>query len=243
MVTKLHRLILVTLGNADFLADVRKLSEDVLALTRGLHGYEVVFDWSVKAELTNEQLMQEFDIAQEVNNYNCDEVWVFGSSEASVSMGGTNAFWLGTVPVKSFEHIHRRFPFLRFGSELLLKTYARRVENTMYHVYRGYPPAKNMWEKFIRSQPDEASCGSLLYPPNGVMEGYDSTTVFLSDADDWLRYPNFRNGFRFMDSSEWGATETGYIKWWLRHIPHGEHKTDGIHDNWWSYVMNLDLVR
>jgi hypothetical protein len=245
MIAKIKNVILISIGNIDFSIDAYHLSDDLFNLTRGLYRYNVLFDWGVNKELSNEQLMQEFDIAHEISTYTCDEVWVFGSSDATVSMGGNNAFWMGTVPVKSFDSIHRRFPFMRFGPEYVLKTYARRVENTMYRVYRGFPPAKNMWESFISSDPEQASCGSILRPPNGILKGYSAKEVFLSDADDWLHYPalDSRKGWKFMDCSEWGCTEDGYVKWWLRHIPHGTGKTDGVYDNWWAYVMNLDLVK
>jgi hypothetical protein len=228
---------------------VRHLSDVIFDLTRGLYRYEVYRCYDLnQPDFPEEKLFEEFDLHTPLQDRKADEVWVFGSSgQSRIYMGGSHALWLGDNPLQGTANIFRRFPVMRFGPLPLLKVYAKRVENTMYQVYRGYPPAKNMWEHFIqtaRSTSGVAGCGSVTYPPNGVLEGYSSDLTFLSSCEDWLfNYPEFKNRVKFIDSGEWGGTLDGYLKWWLGHIPHGLHKTDGVHDNWWHYVMNLDLIK
>lgn len=251
MVTKVRKVIFISLQpDRDDLYEkqFQTLSNDILELSRGLYSYDIYCRYDVyRPEFTDHQLFDEFDMHGPLQDRTADEVWVFGSPKSGSAMGGSKAFWLGDVPLSGTDNIYRRFPLMRFGTIDPLLTFARRVEATMYRVYEGYPPAKNMWERYIRNErthSGHASCGSVSVPPNGVLHGYDARLSILSDSEDWLlHYPDLRNRVQFIDSRDWGGTQAGYLKWWLRHLPHGVRKTDGIHDNWWHYIMNLDLVK
>ncbi len=222
-------------------ADHRELAfiQDILELSRGLYQYVIVQRYEFyKGSWNDEKIFQELDLHSILQQREADEIWVMGGGDTA--MGGARAFWLGSSPIPGTENIYRRFPVTHFGYDLpMLEPFVRRVENTMYQVYRGYPPFKNSWEKFIKPE----ACGTILCPPTGKLESYSTVEGFFSSCDDWLHYPNLRGQMRYMNSNEWGGTLEGYLRWWLYHLPHGIHKTDGIHDNWWHYVMNLDLVR
>jgi hypothetical protein len=200
----------------------------------------------MKTALTPEQLLEEFDLATLLNTREIDEVWVVGQQEPASVMGGLRPFWLGKVPVQT-RGIARRFPFMLFSdNESFLHTYGHRIESIFYHVYRGYPPAKNMWERFIRTEktnPGRSGVGTIHCPPHGIEMGWASKKKVYSDCHDWKTYPILQGRSSLVSGEEWNYTQDGYIKWWMRHLPRGNHKTDGIHNNWWAYVMNLDLVR
>lgn len=241
MITKIKRVILISLQpqhSQQYDIQFQKLSDDLFDLTRGLYRYEVVHRWDINAPLSNAGLMMEFDIEDWIASYKADEVWVFGSQTSETAMGGQKAFWLGALPVSGTDRIPRRFVFMRFGDNISpLKSYAQRIECTLYKLYEGYPPAKNMWDKYMRE------CGTVLRPANSILEGYSHSLEYLSNHEDWEQYPNFRHRCRFISSSEWGGTQDGYLRWWMKYLPHGTHKTDGIHDNWWHYVMNVDRIK
>jgi hypothetical protein len=221
--------------NSEYDHQAEEFSESIFKLTRGLYRYEPVWKWDVRGDLDNDQLMQEFDIATEVATYKADEVWVFGCLKSETAMGGAKAFWLGGVPVKGAAIVHRRFPFMRFGIEPLLLTFAKRVEATLYHAYRDYPPTKNMWERYIRD------FGTVARPPTGNLGSYRNEG-FWDYSADWITYPELHERPHYTTNA-WDGTLEGYLKWWLGNLPQGLHKTDGIHDNWWHAIMNLDLIR
>ena len=31
--------------------------------------------------------------------------------------------------------------------------------------------------------------------------------------------------------------ETGYLNWWLSHVPRNNGRTDGIDNDWWHYIL------
>lgn len=241
-ITRNKNIVLIGLKNdTQHNSHVEAFSQDILGLSRGLYRYVICQEYDFYGiQLSNVQIFQELDLHSMLQDREVDEVWIVGADTPEIAMGGSKAFWLGSSPIPGTENIYRRFAVMRFSpKEPMLQTFVRRVENTMYHVYRGYPPFKNAWEKFIKPE----VCGTVLRPPSGELNIYNSPNGFFSGCEDWLNYPNTRGQMRYLTSQEWEGTLEGYLRWWLRHLPHGIHKTDGIHDNWWHYVMNLDLVK
>lgn len=250
-ITRNKKVMVITLGESDSdeeaMREFDKLSNTVFDLTRGLYKYvDVDYGWVADPEFTDGQIFQQFDLHTPLQEREIDEVWVFGTDKSGTACGGAKSFWLGNPIVPGTDNIYRRFPVMRVGANPLY-AFACRVESVMAYTYRQYPPIKNAWERFSRtaySVTGVAGCGTPTYPPNGVTFGYNSPQTFLSNCDDWFwNYPEMKNRIKYMDSSEWGGTQDGFLRWWLKHLPHGVHKTDGIHDNWWHYVMNMDLIK
>jgi hypothetical protein len=45
-------------------------------------------------------------------------------------------------------------------------------------------------------------------------------------------------------SAEWGRGEIrAHHQWWLKHLPHAAGRQNGIHNNWWQYVMDVNNVK
>lgn len=105
----------------------------------------------------------------------------------------------------------------------------------------------NLWKQFIRydkTHPGMASCGNVHFAPSSQRD-YDwgNQRPVLSNADDWLNYPNFTGAVREMHCAEWG---NGDIRqhhiWWMKRFPHVEGTTPtGKLNNWWEYVIGLEF--
>jgi hypothetical protein len=48
---------------------------------------------------------------------------------------------------------------------------------------------------------------------------------------------------RIMTRADWGNGDMrGHHLWWLSHLPKAEGETDGVANNWWTYVVDPNLV-
>jgi hypothetical protein len=105
----------------------------------------------------------------------------------------------------------------------------------------------NLWKQFTRydkTHPGMASCGNVHFAPSSQSD-YDwgNRRTVLSNADDWLNYPNVTGQAREMRCDEWG---NGDIRlhhiWWFKRFPHVEGATPtGKLNNWWRYVAGLEF--
>jgi hypothetical protein len=105
----------------------------------------------------------------------------------------------------------------------------------------------NLWKQFTRydkTHPGMAACGNVHFAPSSTSD-YDwgNRRAVLSNADDWLNYPNVTGLAREMRCEEWG---NGDIRlhhiWWFKRFPHVEGATPtGKLNNWWRYVAGLEF--
>ncbi len=103
----------------------------------------------------------------------------------------------------------------------------------------------NLWRQFIRydqTHPNQSGCGNVHFAPSS-MSDYDwgNRRMVLSNADDWLNYPNFTGESREMNAADWGNGDIReHHRWWLKRFPHVEGMTPtGKLNNWWEYVVAL----
>jgi hypothetical protein len=103
----------------------------------------------------------------------------------------------------------------------------------------------NLWRQFIRydqTHPNLSGCGNVHFAPSS-MSDYDwgNRRMVLSNADDWLNYPNFTGESREMNAADWGNGDIReHHKWWFKRFPHVEGTTPtGKLNNWWRYVVGL----
>jgi hypothetical protein len=103
----------------------------------------------------------------------------------------------------------------------------------------------NLWNQFTRydkTHPGMASCGNVHFAPSSQQD-YDwgNRRVVLSNADDWLNYPNFTGQSREMTCEEWGSGDIRlHHIWWMKRFPHIEGMTPtGKLNNWWDYIVDL----
>ncbi len=199
-------------------------------------------------------LLQKFNILQRVATNEIDEVWAFGFPHAGFyesTMGGLGAFWCNSEPLKGTANCPRRFIIMGFSLERgvgeMLEAFGHRAESIMEKVYSRMPSNANMWKKFTRYDkafPGHAELGNIHYAPNSNSD-YDwaNQRMVASHCDDWKNYPNFQGITRQVNCIEWGSGDMrAHHLWWLKHLPKIAGTTNGIANNWWQYITDVNSV-
>jgi hypothetical protein len=217
-------------------------------------------------------LLERFNTLRRIQNRQLDEVWVMGFPHAGMYesiMAGDKAFWCNAPPLAQTAGCKRRFVTMGFSFERgvgeMLHSYNHRSESIMAKVFGSLDflawayrldrsPATvapdrelNLFEQFIlfdQIAPGRAGVGTVHYAPNGIRD-YDlgNTRLVASACHDWLRFPAFQGDVRMVSASEWGGgSERAYQRWWMHHLPRTSGRKNGIHNNWWQYIANLDNI-
>ncbi|GAB4500818.1 MAG: hypothetical protein Fur0035_03580 [Anaerolineales bacterium] len=199
-------------------------------------------------------LLQRFDILNKVAANQIDEVWVFAFPLAGFYesvMGGLGAFWCNSNPLPNTAACPRRFIIMGFSYERkvgeMLESFGHRAESILERVYARVKPENNLWQKFIRyekSHPGQAECGNVHFAPNSERD-YDwgNPTPVQSRCDDWYNFPNFKGVVKTVSAADWGGGDMReHHRWWLKHFPKAAGHSNGIANNWWQYVMDVNRV-
>jgi hypothetical protein len=206
-------------------------------------------------EVDYHAIIQKFDILQRVARNEIDEVWVFGFPYAGFYesiMGGPGAFWCNAPPLQNTSASNRRFVIMGFSYERyigeMFEAYGHRAESILERTFIKLTGEANLWRRFIRHEkvaPGRAACGNIHFAPNSQTD-YDwgNLTPVRSECYDWrLNFPNFKGDVRIVDASEWGGGDIrAHHKWWFNHFPRVAGRQNGIHNNWWQYVVNPQIV-
>ena len=201
-------------------------------------------------QVSYRQIIKDFNIVKKINDSAIDEVWLFGPPYAGFYesiMVGKDAIWCNAPPLNM--DVKRRFVIMGFNYERgvgeMLEDLGHRAESMLSKVYERTRGDANLWERFTRydkTHPNKAECGNVHFAPNSASD-YDwgNTRNVLSNCDDWLNFPNFKNVTRKMNCSEWGDGDIRlHHLWWFKHFPHVEGMTNGILNNWWEYVIKVN---
>ena len=217
-------------------------------------------------------ILERSSVLPRIEGRQLDEVWIMGFPHAGMYesiMAGANAFWCNAPPLTQAAGCRRRFVIMGFSFERdvgeMLHSYNHRAEAIQARVFGSldflawaYKPGRapatipadqqlNLFERFIlfdQIAPGKAGVGSVHYAPNGVRD-YDlgSPRLVASECYDWLRFPDFQGDVRMVAAPEWGGgSERTYQRWWMSHLPKTAGRRNGIHNNWWQYIANLDNV-
>jgi len=87
--------------------------------------------------------------------------------------------------------------------------------------------------------------GNVHFAPNSDRDyDWNNSSTVLSECDDWLyNFPNFKGVTRKVTAADWGYGDIReHHKWWLNHFPKAAGRRNGIHNNWWQYIMNPNNV-
>jgi len=195
-----------------------------------------------------------FDLLGRHERGEIDEVWFFAfpySGDYESTMAGRDAFWLNAPPVPGTEGAPRRLPIMAFNYERgvgeMLENYGHRVESIMPRVYERLGRGRDLWQLFTlydRIAPGRAQCGNVHFAPNSVRD-YDwgNPRPVRSYCDDWYTFPDLPGRARTFTCEEWGGGDIrAHHRWWLAHIPHAEGETDGVSNNWWRYIVDVNQV-
>jgi hypothetical protein len=200
-------------------------------------------------------ILNKHNVLQRVARNEIDEVWIFAFPHAGFyesSMGGPGAFWCNAPSLKNTEASKRRFVVMGFSFERyigeMLEAYGHRAESIMEKAFGKLSGDANLWKRFIRYEktaPGKSACGNIHFAPNSQVD-YDWTnpTPVVSECYDWqLNFPNFKGDKRIVAASEWGGGDIReHHKWWFNHFPRVAGRKNGIHNNWWQYVVNPQQV-
>ena len=206
-------------------------------------------------EVSYDAVLRKYNILRRVAAHEIDEVWIFGFPHAGFyesTMGGPGAFWCNAPPLKGTEASKRRFVIMGFSYERyigeMLEAYGHRAESIMEKTFSKSAGDANLWKRFIRydlAAPGRAACGDVHFAPNSQREyDWNNTGPVLSECYDWsLNFPNFKGDVRAVATSEWGNGDMRkHHTWWLNHFPRVAGRRNGIHNNWWQYVVNPNNV-
>jgi hypothetical protein len=196
-------------------------------------------------------LIQELRLLERIANKDFDEVWLFGGPGFGFyesRMAGPDAIWCNGPPLSDTGLSRRRFVIMGFSYERdntgeMLESYGHRAENILSHIYRDFPAEKNLYRQFSQYEAiasGQANCGTLHWAPNSVRD-YDwgNTQLVDSNCDAWLSFPDLTGPRRAVNCTEWGNGDPRlHHLWWFQHLPHAPGATNGILNNWWTYVID-----
>jgi len=201
------------------------------------------------------EIIDRFEILQRVARNEIDEVWIFNFPHAGFCgsiMGGPGAFWCNVPPLKNTDAAQRRFVIMGFSYERgvgeMLEKLGHRAESIMEKTFEGLTGDDNLWQRFIRHEkknPGQAALGNVHFAPNSQHDyDWNNPGSVLSECDDWLHnFPDLKGSTRMVTSAEWGHGDIReHHRWWLKHIPKTAGRRNGIHNNWWQYIMNPNHV-
>jgi hypothetical protein len=181
-----------------------------------------------------------------------DEVWLWGGP------------WFGyleyqVVPPRTLcAGVDRTFVVMGFNYE---RTVAEMLHDLGHRAEALIQPGigLDLWDRFdgqrprygqdfaCPAQPDTTHpevdpavthAGNVHFPPNAFCHyQYDRSYAVLSDADDWLAFPTLTGRQTVIDSTTWGGTQLGYMRWWLGHLPRHHGTSNGVDTDWWRYVF------
>jgi hypothetical protein len=206
-------------------------------------------------EVDYHAILNQFNVLSRVANNEIDEAWVFGFPHAGFyesRMAGPGAFWCNAPALKNTESSGRRFVIMGFSYERgvgeMLESFGHRVESTLVKTFGHLKGDENLWQRFIRYEkvaPGKAAVGNIHFAPNSERDyDWNNSSTVKSECYDWLlNFPDFKGDIRNVTASEWGRGDIrAHHQWWLKHIPHVAGRQNGIHNNWWQYIIDPQKV-
>ena len=217
-----------------------------------------------------DRIVADHHLLQRAENGEFDEVWLFGAPHFGfweAAMAGTGAFFCNGGPVPNTP-CPRKFVIMGFSYERgigeMLEDLGHRAETSLAHLFRSdhfwewaynrdrTPKTTdvgtlNLLERFLcfdQIAPGESNVGTLHYAPNSLADyEWGVATPVQSCADDWYQFPNLPDppNYRTMTTQDWGGGDIrAHHKWWLKHLPRVAGRTNGISNNWWKYVIQVN---
>lgn len=203
-------------------------------------------------EIDYMDLVNRFNLIERVQAREIDEVWFFGFPYAGLyesHMAGRGSFWCNSAPLEGSQNGSRRFVMMGFSYERgvgeMLEDLGHRAESVMSKVFEHTRGDANLWQRFTRYDkiaPGQAEVGSVHFAPNSERD-YDwgNTRYVPSKCDDWKNFPALKGLIRRVNCTEWGNGDTRlHHIWWLSHLPKTTGSINGVSNNWWAYIIQVD---
>lgn len=199
-------------------------------------------------------ILAQLNVIPRIAKREIDEVWLFAFPYAGFyesTMAGPQAFWCNAPPVSRTANGTRRFVVMGFSYERgvgeMLESFGHRVESILEKTFAHTSGPANLYAKFSRydkKYPGQAEVGNIHFAPNSESDyDWNNQRMVTSACDDWFNFPAFKGVRREVNTSEWGNGDIRkHHTWWLKHIPHVAGRTSGVHNNWWQYILDPNLV-
>ncbi len=199
-------------------------------------------------------ILNRLNVVSKVTKREIDEVWLFAFPYAGFyesAMGGVGAFWCNAPAIAGTNTCARRFIVMGFSFERgvgeMLESFGHRAESILDKTFSKTSGAANLYRKFVRydkESPNQAEVGNIHFAPNSQADyDWNNPRLVNSACDDWYNFPNFQGIVRQVNADEWGNGDIrAHHTWWLKHIPHVAGRTSRVHNNWWQYLMDPNLV-
>jgi hypothetical protein len=199
-------------------------------------------------------ILAKLDAIARLTRREIDEIWLLAFPHAGFyesTMGGAGAFWCNAPPIAGTGSCGRRFVVMGFSFERgvgeMLESFGHRAESILEKTFSRTTGSTNLYEKFTRydkKNPGQAEVGNIHFAPNSASDyDWNNPQLVKSNCDDWYNFPKFLGIQRDVNATEWGNGDIRlHHTWWLKHIPHVSGRTSRVHNNWWQYIMDPNLV-
>ncbi len=208
--------------------------------------------WHQPDAVDYQAIFKDFNIPKRVESGEIDEIWLWGFPYGGFwesTMAGKGAYFCNSPAVEGIP-TSRIFVTMGFnyqrGVGEMLENFGHRAESILRRVYGSWDHQEtHAWNRFTlydKVAPGKAGCGWMHYAPNSD-DDYDwgNKRVVWSTCDDWLDYPNLTGKRRHVNCEEWGGGDgRAHHRWWLKHLPHAEGRTEGKLNNWWAYIVDFN---
>jgi hypothetical protein len=197
-------------------------------------------------------VLDQLRVVRRIESGELDEIWLWGPPYAGFwesTMAGPDAYFCNSDPV-DLSSCARRFIVMGFNYERgvgeMLESFGHRAESLLSRAFGGWQqrgdPTNHAWDRFSSYDllaPGQSGCGNLHFAPNSERD-YDwgNPRPVWSACNGWPNFPDGPWERRKVDCREWGNGDIrAHHKWWLAHLPRRPGETDGIRNNWWSYLV------
>lgn len=198
------------------------------------------------------RVLNDLRLLQRVEQGDFDEVWFFGAPGFGFyesRMAGRGAFWCNAPACENTATCRKRFVMMGFSYERgvgeMLEDLGHRAESVLAYRWRKASDNANLWKVFSRYDqiaPGQAEVGLMHWAPNSVRD-YDwgNQRPVSSRAADWLSFPNLTGEVKMLNCSAWGNGDIrAHHQWWFKHLPKVPGRTNGVANNWWRYVIDVN---
>ena len=132
-----------------------------------------------------------------------------------------------------------------------IHSFGHRAESILSHVYGSWSSngtINHTWDRFSRITAlhgnSPAGCGNVHFPVNATSDyDYANPRLVLSEAEDWLNYPDLTGASQLLGREAWGGPDyhRNYLNWWTTRMPHAPGRApDGRLQNWWPYLVDMN---
>ncbi len=213
------------------------------------------------------QFLTENDINSKVNSGEIDEVWLWAPPEGgypeAIMIGPGSYSVINTQPYlgnSSRSFITMVLNYER-GITEALESFGHRAESILSRQYGGWrltpPTIQHDWDAFTAldtEYPGNAGVGNAHNGFNAeVGTDYNRTSLrtVATSWDDWTNFPNLTGSRTNKNCQVWNCQpgvegiENGrlYLNSWYSLMPHVPGSKQGILNNWWRYILDVEQFK